>query len=150
MNTRAFLALGLCLILFGCKKKEFHPPDREAQVEAADSLLTAATFDSIQWQNEDARAISGNVVYSAKCRNCHGPLGSGQTEYAAQRELDVPSLVEPEWPLADSLDAVRRRIFIGHARGMPTWGVAGITPREIDGVAFYVLEVLRPDVVDSQ
>jgi hypothetical protein len=30
---------------------------------------------------------------------------------------------------------------------MPTWGVAGITPREIDAVAFYILERLRPEML---
>jgi mono/diheme cytochrome c family protein len=42
---------------------------------------------------------------------------------------------------------VRRRIFTGHPAGMPTWGVAGIPAREIDAVAAYILEQLRPDVL---
>jgi hypothetical protein len=41
--------------------------------------------------------------------------------------------------------AVRRRIFTGHPAGMYTWGIAGISPREIDAVAHYILERLRPD-----
>ena len=57
----------------------------------------------------------------------------------------MPTLVDPNWRWADSLDAVRRRILIGHAQGMPTWGFAGITPREIDGVAYYLIAVLRPE-----
>jgi len=68
-------------------------------------------------------------------------------DYAVNRGLDVPSLVEPDWRMVESIDSVRHRVFIGHAAGMPTWGVAGISDREIDGVAYYVLEQLRPDVL---
>ena len=57
--------------------------------------------------------------------------------------------MEPDWPYAASLDSVRHRIFVGHEEGMPTWGVAGITPREIDGVAYYILNGLRPDALRS-
>ena len=49
--------------------------------------------------------------------------------------------------MADQPDSVRRRVFVGHVAGMPTWGVAGITQREIDAVSFYVLESLRPEVL---
>lgn len=135
------------LLLGACSgEKTFYPPDREAQVEQADARITPQTFDTISWASDQARGLAGNVTYSAKCRTCHGPQGAGNTAYANDRGLDVPSLVEPDWRWADSLSAVRRRVFVGHAQGMPTWGVAGITPREIDGVAYFVLEVLRsPD-----
>ena len=95
------------------------------------------------------RALEGNGTYAAKCRRCHGSLGRGDTDYAAERDLEVPTLGREEWAYADSLDVVRRRIFIGHAEGMPTWGVAGISPREIDATAFYVLNRLRPDVLEG-
>ena len=85
------------------------------------------------------RARRGNEVFASKCRNCHGTVGEGATEYARERDLDVPSLVTADWPFAESMDSVRHRIFVGHELGMPTWGVAGISPREIDGAAFYVL-----------
>jgi hypothetical protein len=74
-------------------------------------------------------------------------LGDGGTDYARQRNLDVPSLVEPDWEFRDDLEGTRRRVFVGHADGMPIWGVAGISPREIDAVSYYVLEVLRPEVL---
>jgi hypothetical protein len=32
---------------------------------------------------------------------------------------------------------------------MPTWGVAGITLREMDAVTGYLLEVLRPEVLEG-
>jgi mono/diheme cytochrome c family protein len=126
---------------------EFEPPDREGQVEEADSSFSQAMFDTVEWESEEVRLLEGNVVFSSKCRQCHGPLGRGGTEYASERGLAVPSLVTPDWEYAGDLEAVRRRIFVGHPSGMPTWGVAGISPREIDAVAFYIVERLRPDVL---
>ena len=126
---------------------EFEPPDRAGQVAEAESLYRAARFDTVAWASDDTRALEGNVVFSTKCRQCHGPLGEGGTEYARERGLAVPSLVSPDWEYAGDLEAVRRRMFVGHPEGMPTWGVAGITPREIDAAAFYIVERLRPEVL---
>jgi hypothetical protein len=72
----------------------------------------------------------------------------GDTPYARERGLLVPSLVEADWALAD-LDTLRHVIFVSHGEGMPIYGTAGITPRQIDGAAFYVLEVLRPDAAGA-
>jgi len=143
------VAIAVTLVALGaiaaCGEHEFHPPDREAQVAAADSLYAAISFDTIGWESPAARLASGNEVYAVHCRRCHGTLGEGDSPYAREQELDVPSLVEPDWALADSLDAVRHRIFVGHAAGMPTWGVARLTPRQIDAAAHYVLNGLRTD-----
>lgn len=136
-----------CALAAGCVEHNFEPPDREAQVAEAETAFTMTAFDSISWESDDQRALDGNVVYSTYCRNCHGPLGEGGTEYALNRDLDVPSLVEPEWRFAAARDSVLHRIFVGHASGMPTWGVAGISPREMDAVTHYLLEVLRPEVL---
>jgi mono/diheme cytochrome c family protein len=136
--------LGAALLLAACEKHEYEPPDRAARVAAADSLLTPETFDTVTWETAEQRAFEGNNVYAARCRSCHGYLGEGDTEYARENELAVPSLVRPDWPYED-VATVRRIIFTGHPAGMPTWGVAGITPREIDAVAYYVMELLRPE-----
>jgi hypothetical protein len=53
--------------------------------------------------------------------------------------------VEPQWALAD-LDTLRHVVFVGH-EGMPTFGDGGISAREVDGAAFYILHLLRPDVL---
>ena len=90
----------------------------------------------------------GNAVYAAECRRCHGTLGSGETEYARERDLDVPSLVEAGWDLAE-LDTLRRVISIGHEIGMPVYGDGDLSPREIDGVVAYLLFDLRPEVLGS-
>lgn len=137
------------LLAGGCQEQEFEPPDRAERVQQAETLFTAAGFDTIDWTSDEARLLEGNAIYSARCRQCHGPLGRGGTDYALERNLDVPSLVEPEWAYAGDLHGVRRRIFTGHPAGMPTWGQAGLTLREIDAVAFYILERLRPDVLEG-
>ncbi|HEY0672787.1 MAG TPA: c-type cytochrome [Longimicrobiales bacterium] len=131
------------VILGGCKGHEFHPPDKEAQVSQADSLYSPALFDSIDWPSDSVRVLEGNEVYAAKCDKCHGPLGEGGTEYAQSQELEVPSLVRADWEYGNNHDAVRRRVFTGHPAGMPTWGVAHLTPREIDAVTAYVITTLR-------
>jgi mono/diheme cytochrome c family protein len=143
--SRLPLFLGALVLLAACEKHEFERPDRAAQVAEADSLFDPAAFDTVQWASEEARLNAGNEVFAVHCRKCHGPLGRGDTPYAREEGLHVPSLVEPEWRYAGDPAAVRRQIFAGHAGGMPTWGVAGITPREIDAVAHYIVHRLRMD-----
>lgn len=145
-SRTATAAIAAILAVAACEKHEFEPPDRTQRVEEAAAQLTPATFDSIAWASDSARATAGNNVYAARCRDCHGYLGAGDTGYAREHNLDVPSLVRPDFPYHDIAN-MRRVIFTGHPAGMPTWGVAGITPREIDAAAFYVLHVLRPDVL---
>lgn len=147
----ALLAWGLLtgVLVAGCGDREFEPPDREARVEAAAADFTMAVFDTVTWADPDERAFRGNVVYATHCRSCHGSVGEAGTDYARERGLEVPSLVRKDWRLAGARDSVLHRIFVGHAAGMPTWGVAGLTPREMDAVTHYLLEVLRPEVLEG-
>lgn len=135
--------LAVALAAAACQEHRFEPPSREERVERADSLYAPALFDTIGWASDSARFLEGNIVYASQCRDCHGPLGQGDTEYAREKGLEAPSLVEPGWEHGANLEVVRRRIFTGHPAGMPTWGIARITPREVDAVAHYVLEGLR-------
>jgi mono/diheme cytochrome c family protein len=143
-RASAALVATVVLLAAACEKHEFEPPDRAARVAEADTLLTPETFDTVTWTDDSERAFEGNNVYAARCRSCHGYLGDGDTDYAREHDLAVPSLVRADWPYED-VGEVRRIIFIGHPAGMPTWGVAGITPREIDAVAYYLVNVLRPE-----
>ncbi|HEX6560262.1 MAG TPA: cytochrome c [Longimicrobiales bacterium] len=145
-RTRASAILMLAA-LAGCKGHEFHPPDKAQQIAQADSAYSRALFDSIKWPSESGRLLAGNEVYARKCDKCHGPLGAGGTDYARANNIEVPSLVEPDWPFDNDHEAVRRKIFTGHVNGMPTWGVAELSPREIDAATAYVLEQLRPDAL---
>lgn len=141
------LAGVLTVVAAACADHEFERPDRAARVAEAESLFIAARFDTIEWPSDSARLTTGNLVFAEECRRCHGPLGRGGTDYAEQQGLDVPSLVEPDWEFAGDPDAVRRRIFTGHSAGMPTWGIGRLTTRQIDAVAGYLLDQLRPDVL---
>jgi len=146
----AALAAGLVVLLGACDKHEFQPPSRQKQVAQADSLYSSALFDTIAWPSDSARTFEGNNVYATHCRKCHGWEGEGgQTAYAKSRGLNPPSLVRADWQYGSDVDAVRRRIFEGHPAGMPTWGVAGITPREIDAVAHYIVDDLRPEILGT-
>ncbi len=131
--------------LTACGGHHFEPPNRAQQVAEAEAQYTSAIFDSVTWATDSIRELDGNAVYAASCRKCHGEMGAGETDYDRVRNLHPPSLVRPDWKY-DSLDSLRKRIWVGHA-GMPTFGIAGITPRDIDGVAFYLLKGLRPDVL---
>ena len=142
------LLAALALVAAACEKHEFEPPDRAQRVAEAEALLTPETFDTITWPSDSARAFAGNDVYAARCRDCHGYLGTGDTDYAREHNVEPPSLVRPDFPYQDVV-AMRRVIFTGHPEGMPTWGVAGITPREIDAAAFYILHLLRPEALGS-
>lgn len=150
-RTLTLLAMASVGVVGACKGgHHFDPPDQEARVLEAEGLYSSNLFDSITWASDSARALQGNAVFAAKCRKCHGPLGQGSTEYARARDLDVPSLVKPDWHYARSLDSVRHRVFVGHQYGMPNFGVAGISLREIDAAAFYLLNRLRPDVLQGE
>ena len=141
-------AAAAALSAAACQQHEFEPPSQEERVERADSLYSLyspALFDTVTWANDSIRFLEGNLVYSSECRDCHGPLGEAGTDYARERNLAVPSLVEPDWEYGGDVEALRRQIFIGHPEGMPSWGVARVTPREIDAVAHYILEGLRGD-----
>lgn len=143
----ATVTLVLALVASGCEKHEFEPPDREEHIGAAAAAFRLEVFDTLTWASDSIRAFEGNVVYATYCRNCHGMVGRGETEYAAQRGLAVPSLVEPGWRWAEFPDSIRRRIYVGHIEGMPTWGVAGLTLRQIDAVTHYLLDDLRPEIL---
>ncbi|MDP2956473.1 MAG: cytochrome c [Longimicrobiales bacterium] len=145
MRFRMLLAAG-ALAGAACGH-EFEPPDRQARVLEAERHYSDAAFDTVVWENDSVRSAEGNAVYAEKCRLCHGPMGEGQTEYARERGLEIPSLIEDDWAYASSLDELRHRIFVGHEAGMPVFGSTGLMPREIDGSAFYVLYTLRPDVL---
>ncbi len=134
----------------GCGEKEFEPPSDSERVGNAEAQFDPSWFDTIQWADRDAMLLDGAAVYAATCRDCHGTVGHGQTEYARSRNLDVPSLVEPDWPYRDNLPAVRQLVFSGHSGGMPTHGIAGISVREIDAVSRYLLDQLRPEVLGTE
>ena len=145
---RIVVAAGIAAaIASGCEKHEFLPATREERLAETDSAFAAMRFDTIVWTGDEQRLQEGNEVFAASCRRCHGPLGEGDGEFAAAEGLTVPSLVRPEWRYAGAADSVRRRVFYGHYPAMRTWGIAGLTPRDIDAVSAYIVSGLRPEVL---
>lgn len=147
--TRWIVLLTVLAVVGACSDHEFHPPGQEARLERADSLYEDARFDTIEWRSDAERIQAGNLVFADECRRCHGPLGRGGTEYAESYELDVPSLVEQGWEYDGMTDSVRYHIFVGHGREMPQWGVGRLTPKEIDAVAAYITDQLRPEMLSD-
>ena len=98
LRPATVVALAMTAVLSACEKPHFDPPDRAAQVEEADESFSMTLFDSIPWPSDSIRALEGNVVYSSYCRNCHGTLGRGETDYAEERGLEVPSIVMVSMP----------------------------------------------------
>lgn len=132
----------------GACHQEFEPPDRAVRVARADSLFATAAFDTVLWVDQGTRTTEGNLVYAEACRRCHGTLGRGATDYARERNLDVPSLVERDWPYAQ-VDSLRHKIYIGHESGMPIFGDGALSLRQIDATAAYILLTLRPEVLEE-
>lgn len=145
MRARSALVVGVVVLLAvtACEKQEFEPPSREAQVAQADSVYSPAVFDTIAWESDSLRIAVGNDIFAARCRRCHGYLGAGGLAEVRGDTVEIASLIEPDWAYAGDLDGIRRRIFTGHPAGMPIWGIAGLTMREIDAVSWYIDRVLR-------
>jgi mono/diheme cytochrome c family protein len=149
--TRLAFALVLTVTVLGlaaCEDEGYEPPDAAQRIELADSLYSPTLFDTIDWSSDRERIVAGNLVYADYCRRCHGTIGEGGVVQAAGNTFVVPSLVQAEWGLDDSMTDVRRSVFTGHTGGMPSWGISRLTPRQIDAVAFYILEQLRPEILD--
>ena len=146
-RTPLLVAVAAGAVLAACHQ-EFEPPDRAERVDRAAARYSSVLFDSVSWIADDARLTAGNEVYAGRCRRCHGTLGRGETDYAGERGLTVPSLVAPEWRYAD-LDSLRRKIYVGHESGMPVYGDGELELREIDATAAYILLTLRPDVLEE-
>lgn len=146
MRRGMLLVLVSAWTVGGCGDHEFEPPSQEDRSARADSMYSTALFDSVAWASDSLRLQTGNLVFADECRRCHGPLGRGETEYARNNDIEVPSLVEQDWAYAGLMDSVRHRIFVGHQQ-MPNWGVVRLTPRQIDAAAAYILDQLRPEVL---
>lgn len=141
------LLTALSLLGAACGGEDHREPRRSVDQSAiADSLFSPTVFDTITWPSDSVRLLRGNEVYAAECRRCHGYLGRGDTEYAAARDIAVPSLVVPDWEHGGDLRAALRQIFVGH-EDMPAWGLGRLTPREIQAATYYVLYRLRPEVL---
>lgn len=149
-----FLTTGL-LLFAACggegEDQQMTPAQRDSVVQAArqDTVELAiaaydpAAFDTVQWESWQQRVERGGTVWRWSCAKCHGPEGEGDGEMAREYGFDVPSLVADDWHYAGEPDSIRRRIYVGHQTEMPSWGLYGLTYRDIDATVEYILEELR-------
>lgn len=111
---------------------------RADSVAKAESLYSPAGFDSIAWRNDTERYERGKDVWRFSCSDCHGQDGRGDGPVAERYGYRVPDFHAADWKYAGDLAALRHRVFVGHESAMPTWGLYGLTYRDIDAVTYYV------------
>lgn len=114
---------------------------RGDSVAMAEDIYDEAAFDSIAWRSDNERFDRGRDVWNFSCADCHGIEGRGDGPVATRYGYDVPDFQTADWEYADDIGAIRHRVFVGHESEMPTWGLYGLSYRDIDAVAYHVNEV---------
>lgn len=116
-------------------------PDSTALAQAA---YDPTMFDTVSWETQAEAVERGQVVYRFSCLKCHGERGAGDAEFMREGDtLRPPSFQEADWPYAEDREGIHEQIFVGTAESMPHWGLVGLTPRDVDAVAIYIMEELR-------
>jgi mono/diheme cytochrome c family protein len=146
---RLALLLAIPLVTLSCGGE----PQGQSQTQVAPdstSLAQAAydptLFDTITWKDQAAALERGKVVYQFSCLKCHGETGLGDAAWVRGGDtLHPPSFRAADWPYAQDKDGLRRQVFVGTAEGMPHWGLVGLKPRDLEGVAIYIIEGMRRD-----
>jgi mono/diheme cytochrome c family protein len=117
-------------------------------MQMAQAAFDPALFDSVTWDGDSLAVARGDVVWNFSCRKCHGPSALGDGGFVLRGDtLHPPSFREPDWRFATDLEGLRAYIFAGNEKGMPHWGLVGLTPRDIDAVAKYIQMHLLPQPV---
>ena len=107
--------------------------------EAFDSTM----FDTVTWETQEKALERGQVVYRFSCLKCHGQRGLGDAGFVrAADTLRPPSFREPTWQFAGDKEGIREQVFVGTGEAMPHWGLVGLSPRDVDAVAIFILEGL--------
>lgn len=116
---------------------------RADSVAQAAEIYEAAVFDTLTWENDNARWERGGVVWAFTCQRCHGADGVGKGEDAVKFGIEVPDMTAADWPYADDLPGIRERIFVGHETEMPSMGLIGLAYSDVDASAHYINDLLR-------
>jgi mono/diheme cytochrome c family protein len=119
-------------------------PPAQDTVLVAEAKYNPAMFDTVQWVTDSAHLARGADVFKWACATCHGAGGKGDGGNVVNGDtIHPPSFLAPDWRFANDEDGLRRRIYVGNARGMPHWGLRGIQPGDIVAVEKYILFDLR-------
>lgn len=110
---------------------------RADSVAMAEEAYQPAAFDSIAWGSENERLMRGEDVWNFSCGDCHGWQGQGDGPVATRHEYDVPDFTAADWDAGD-VDSLRHRVYVGHESEMPSWGLYGLTYRDVDAVTYYI------------
>lgn len=121
-------------------------PSRADSVAIAVAAFEPATFDTIKWETPQAAVERGGLVYRISCAKCHGDGGRGNGNFVMGGDtLRPPSFLTADWRFANDPMGLRQAIFSGNVAGMPYWGLVGFKYRDVDAVALYILDFLRPN-----
>lgn len=121
-------------------------PTRADSVEMAAASFDSAAFDTIQWATSQEAIERGGLVFRISCSKCHGDGGRGNAHFVFEGDtLQPPSFLAADWRFAEDPMALRERIYKGNILGMPYWGLIGLKYRDLDAVARYITEFLRPN-----
>ena len=150
---KTIVGLALVALLSGCGGGGDEVPEVPAEdalraaradsVARAVEMYDAAVFDTLTWENDNARWERGGVVWSFTCQRCHGADGKGQGEDAVNFEITVPDMTTADWQYAGDLPGIREKIFVGHETEMPSMGLIGLSYQDVDAAAHYIDDLLR-------
>lgn len=116
---------------------------RADSVAQAMDLFDATVFDTLTWENDNARWERGGVVWSFTCTRCHGADGAGKGPDAENFDIAVPDMTTADWQFADDVPGIREKIFVGHESEMPSMGLIGLSYKDVDAAAHYINDLLR-------
>ena len=120
-------------------------PSRADSVGLAMEAFDPAAFDTIAWDSAQAAIERGGLAVRISCAKCHGDGGRGNGNFVIQGDtLRPPSFLAEDWRFAEDPVELRRQIYTGNVAGMPYWGLVGLKYRDIDAVARYIIDFLRP------
>jgi mono/diheme cytochrome c family protein len=133
-----FPLLLLVLVVAGCGGDGADESAGADEVESA-AMVDPATFDTLSWDSPAEALDRGDTVYQYSCAKCHGGSGTGKAGYVLNgRVLRPPSFKAEDWRFGQDLERLREYIYEGNDKGMPHWGAAGLSARDIDAVARYI------------
>ena len=121
-------------------------PSRADSVGLAEAAFDATVFDTIAWDGDQTAIDRGGLVYRISCSKCHGDGGRGNGNFVFQGDtLRPPSFLTTDWQYAEDGIGLREKIFSGNVAGMPYWGLVGLRYKDVDAVAEYIVDFLRPN-----
>lgn len=145
----ALLWIGACGGEPPAQEPAMQGPTRADSVQLASTAFDSAAFDTIAWANQQEAIERGGLVYRISCAKCHGDGGRGNGNFVFQGDtLRPPSFLTQDWRFADDPMGLRKQIFTGNVAGMPYWGLVGLKYRDLDAVARYIVDFLRPNYGD--